>query len=255
MHMGGGGGGGGGGGMGHHGGGGGGGYGHSSVQHHSSGASGSQPGHSGGISIGQILGLNHHGGGVGGFISNLLGHNHVAIHHHHMGGEPDQSPSWNMAMQAEKGVFARFLKLKFRATPALGFLLLFVGLIVWLGVVYQLRHHEPAENFNTLSKQLYGQQLPSLKYNQPLQAQDAMPAAMSPANPAPAGAPGATYAAPQQYNATAPTSAYSQFGQPASGQYAVNQSYPMAAAPMTGAYAGVPYGYTPQPRLRMVVTK
>jgi hypothetical protein len=69
-----------------------------------------------------------------------------------------------MAMQAEKnGMGGFFRKFKLRFTPAVGFFFLFLFLTFWLGVIYQLRHHEPTENFAAISKQLYGQQLPTTR--------------------------------------------------------------------------------------------
>jgi hypothetical protein len=214
------------------------------------------------LSIGQILGLNHSGGG-GGFLSHLLGqHNSAsasATHqHHHMGGEPDQTPSWNMAMQAEKGVLAKFLKIRIRATPALGFLVMFGGFALWLGVVYMLRHSDPGEKFNTVPAQSQAQTENATS----MSARDsAVPVGMPQssgmmpmsgmADPAPMA--GATYAAPaQQMNNMNQQLNSRPFGRPGGGQYSA--SYPVANAPMgTGAYAGVPYGYTPQPRLRVVI--
>jgi hypothetical protein len=148
--------------------GGGGGMGHSSGGHsgHAGGHASGGHGGEGGLSIGQILGLNHGHGGAGlfGHLAHMLGGHHGAVHHnHHAGGEPDQSPSWNMAMQAEKNGLGGFLRKKLRFTPAVGFFFLFIFLTFWLGVIYQLRHHEPTENFSAISKQLYGQQLPTTR--------------------------------------------------------------------------------------------
>jgi hypothetical protein len=161
----------------HNGGGGGGqsGSGHHSGGHHESNPLGS--GHSsGGVTIGHILGLSHGSGGGGGMFGQLAhalglgggGHGTNLLHHGHHGGAqgpPDKSVSWNMAQQTAQNPWQKFLMIKVRFTPALGFLILFVGLALWLKVIYYIRHTEPAENFPKLSNQLYNPQLPTTKYH------------------------------------------------------------------------------------------
>lgn len=135
----------------HFSGGGGGGHGGGySGGHHSGGGSFGHHhgGEGGGGGFGHSGGAGGHSGGIIAHIANLLGaHGHsVHAHHHHMhGGEPDQSASWNMSMQGEKvGIFKLFNR-QFKMTMNKGFLLLFVWLVIWLGVIYKLRHTEPQE--------------------------------------------------------------------------------------------------------------
>lgn len=120
-----------------------------------------------------------------------------------------------------------------------------------------------SQHFAALSQQLYGQQLPANKYNQPQTAQTATTTAPGGMYQTPGyidqspAAPGAIYAAaPPQFGSAAPTAGQPQYNpfSPAAiqGQYAPRMSgYPLAVAP--GSYAGVPRGFTPMPRLRVVI--
>jgi len=158
-------------------------------------------------------------------------------------------------MQAEKNGMGGFLRnFKLRFTPAVGFFFLFIGLTFWLGVIYQLRHHEPTENFSALSKQLYGQQLPTTRLggqtlptvgisdpanaspntlNQPGEAPMAAAAASTPQSFAGAAAPlpqsvagAAAPALPQRFAAA-----------PATMQQAQFRGYGYSAAPMDSQVA------------------
>ena len=144
------------------------GQGHGGHVYHDQSSGHHQGGH--GVSLGQILGMGHsHGGGFFGALAHALGlGGHHGLHHgHHVsgGGAPDQSPSWNMPMQAGQNARPGILNFKLRWSNALGFWLLFVFLGLWLAVIYHLRHTEPAENFAQLSNQLYTRQLPTSKVN------------------------------------------------------------------------------------------
>jgi hypothetical protein len=159
-----------GGGGGGHSGGDGGGMNHGAHGHHHIG--GTHGGENGGMTIRHLLGLGSGHGGGGGFLSGiqhalgLSGHHHGVGHHQHQAsstGAPDKSLSWNMASQVQQNPWQRFLNTKLKFTPALGFFCLFAGLTLWLGVVYHVRHHDPAEHFEQLSHQLYTRQLPSAR--------------------------------------------------------------------------------------------
>lgn len=109
--------------------------------------------HADSASYNQSLGLDqsHHGHS---FLSHLLGLDgndqaaHMHSHHHqHTAVQVDRTPqgsiSWSSALQALR-VSNIFHGLQ--VTPNTLFLLLFVGMGVWLYVVYFVRHHEPLAN-------------------------------------------------------------------------------------------------------------
>jgi hypothetical protein len=100
-----------------------------------------------GVSVGHGLGLGggHHGTVVGHILHALglgqHGHHHGVAGAHH----PDQSPTWNQAMQGEKrpGFFLRVDKRPFMVL----FLLVFTSFF-WLWIVYNVHHSESSHNNN-----------------------------------------------------------------------------------------------------------
>ena len=167
------------------------------VHHHDGGHShDAQQSHSAGLNAGA-------GGGLLSQIAHLLGlSGHNIMHHqHHAGGEPDQSLSWNMAWQAIANPWFKFQPIRFKFTPAFGMLCLFIGLLLWLGVIYNVRRREPAEHFAQLSNQLYTPQLSTTKHNGQ---------AIAPISPAGS----AKYRSSSGLSCAAPQSAPSAFGSP-----------------------------------------
>lgn len=130
-----------------HGGGGGGGYGHGgAVSHHHSSHDSifhtheSHVAHDGSM-LGHGLGIGQHVGNVLGHILHSLGLGHLHHSHHmHEAHEPDQSPTWNQSMQAEKG-----WKKLFRRVDARPFAFVFLTSVItfgWLAVIYVVHRNE-----------------------------------------------------------------------------------------------------------------
>jgi len=94
-------------------------------------------GHGHGVSIGSILGLGGHHSFLGHLLG-LHGHGHHC-HGMHGGHRPQDSPSWNGALQGEK-LSNRVLGIN--ASPALLLGSLFLVMVLWLGLISWLRHHD-----------------------------------------------------------------------------------------------------------------
>ncbi len=224
------------GGMGHHGG-------HSGVTHH---ADAGGMGHHG-ISLGSILGLNGHHGILGGLFG---GHGQ---HHHHLlhGGEPQDAPGWNMAMQVEKqSVVSRLLNANIG--PAILLAVLMGSMIFWLWLVDVLHQHEMEKR----SRRQADQQFQSLSLTQQRNEQAAQTPAPQPADSSFLGStPTPSQPSESSFGGSSPMpSPAAQFASPAgAGQYpgqtygtqpAVVQSaaqaygYPEYAAPAERQYRG-----------------
>lgn len=104
-----------------------------------------------GGSFSQALGVDQgHHGQHHGFLSHLLGldgHDHGHHGHHQLPGGIDQSPqssaSWTSPLQ---GLKLEHALQGINVTPNTLFLFLFIGMGIWLYVVYFVRHHEPLAN-------------------------------------------------------------------------------------------------------------
>jgi len=112
-----------------------GGFGHHGGGHHSGHLGHGHMGHGHGVSIGSILGL----GGHHSFLGHLLGLHGHGHHCHGMHGGHQNSPSWNGVLQGEK-LSNRVLGIN--ATPALLLGSLFLVMVLWLGLISWLRHHD-----------------------------------------------------------------------------------------------------------------
>src|SRR6185437_2453454 len=140
----------------------GGGGGHSGFGHGGGGHSGFGHGGHGGHS-----GIGHGGGGHHG---TLVGHVLHALglgqhgHHHGVAGaghHPDQSPTWNQAMQGEKRP-AFWMRVDKR--PFMVFFLLVFSSFFWLWIVYNVHHSESSPSNSVAARE-------------PAPAQQAAPAA------------------------------------------------------------------------------
>ena len=262
--------------MGHHGGG------HSGMGHH-----GGQMGHHG-VTLGGLLGL---GGGHHSFLGHLFGQHGGHQHHGFHGGEPQDSASWNMAMQAEKPTLVNRL-INANIGPAIILGLLMSSMIFWLWLVDFLHQHEKQKNYRQES--YASQQFQSLSLSRgraPIEEPIAPQTAPQPPNPAfgyppqsPSPVAATQYAAPQamapQYSPQYSGSQYQQYAAfpvtpgvvpPAAGAAAPYESAgsaritagPMAAAPagfgqpgyMVPSAFSVPIQTPGGPRMRVTVNR